>query len=95
MDEAEPAALFKGRHFEAEIIVLCVLWYLRLTWVSYCDTFREIIAWPRQVRFVQVFVDAVKKSHQRTFATAAANFAGADAQCDRGFGQREVPVWSK
>jgi transposase, IS6 family len=22
-------ALFKGRHFEAEIIVLCVRWYLR------------------------------------------------------------------
>ena len=25
----ERPALFKGRHFEAEIIVLCVRWYLR------------------------------------------------------------------
>jgi transposase-like protein len=25
----EPAVLFKGRHFDAEIIVLCVRWYLR------------------------------------------------------------------
>ena len=24
-------ALFKGRHFEAEIIVLCVRWYLRFS----------------------------------------------------------------
>jgi hypothetical protein len=83
--------LFSGRHFDREIIVLCVRWYLSLTWVSYCDTFREIIAWPWRVRFVQVFVDAVKKSRQRTFATAAANFACADAQCGRGFGQREIP----
>lgn len=36
--------LFKGRHFEPEIIILCVRRYLRLTWVSYCDIFREIVA---------------------------------------------------
>ena len=30
LDETEPAsAVFKGRHFEAEIIVVCVRWYLR------------------------------------------------------------------
>ena len=28
--------LFKGRHFEQEIIVLCVRWYLRYK-LSYCD----------------------------------------------------------
>ena len=28
-DAREPAGLFKGRHFEAEVIVLCVRWYLR------------------------------------------------------------------
>jgi hypothetical protein len=27
--------LFKGRHFDQEIVVLCVRWYLSLTWVSY------------------------------------------------------------
>jgi hypothetical protein len=25
--------LFKGRHFDQEIVVLCVRWYLSLTWV--------------------------------------------------------------
>ena len=30
-------ALFKGRHFEAEIIVLCVRWYLR-----YALSFRNL-----------------------------------------------------
>ena len=29
-------ALFKGRHFEAEIIVVCVRWYLRYA-LSYRD----------------------------------------------------------
>ena len=24
--------LFKGRHFEPEIIILCVRWYLRFKW---------------------------------------------------------------
>ena len=27
--QQNPSALFKGRHFEAEMIVLCVRWYLR------------------------------------------------------------------
>jgi hypothetical protein len=54
--------LFRKRQFEPAVIVTCVRWYLRLTWVSYCDTLREIIAWPRQRRLVQVFVDAVAHS---------------------------------
>jgi IS6 family transposase len=36
------AALFKGRHFEAEIIILCVRWYLRFS-LSYRDL-KEIMA---------------------------------------------------
>ena len=35
-------ALFKGRHFEAEIIILCVRWYLRFS-LSYRDL-KEIMA---------------------------------------------------
>ena len=35
-------ALFKGRHFEAEIIILCVRWYLRFS-LSYSDL-KEIMA---------------------------------------------------
>ena len=35
-------ALFKGRHFEAEIIVLCVRWYLRF-WLSFRNL-EEIMA---------------------------------------------------
>jgi transposase-like protein len=33
---ARQPALFKGRHFEAEIIVVCVRWYLRYA-LSYRD----------------------------------------------------------
>jgi len=29
-------ALFRGRHFEDVIIILCVRWYLRYS-LSYCD----------------------------------------------------------
>jgi transposase-like protein len=36
--------LFHRRRFADDVIILCVRWYLRLTWVSYCDTFREIMA---------------------------------------------------
>jgi transposase-like protein len=39
-----PSDPFFWRHYEGEIILLCVRWYLRLTLVSYCDAFREIIA---------------------------------------------------
>jgi transposase-like protein len=31
MHETEPAGAVQGRHFEAEIIVLCVRWYLRIS----------------------------------------------------------------
>ena len=30
------AELFEGRHFDREVIVLCVRWYLRFK-LSYCD----------------------------------------------------------
>ena len=39
---AKRPALFKGRQFEAEIILLCVRWYLRFS-LSYRDL-KEIMA---------------------------------------------------
>jgi hypothetical protein len=41
MRERRPV-LFKGRHFEAEIILLCVRWYLRFA-LSYRDL-KEMMA---------------------------------------------------
>jgi hypothetical protein len=38
--------------FPEEIISQCVRLYFSLTWVSYCDTFGEIIAWPHPRRLV-------------------------------------------
>jgi hypothetical protein len=76
--------LFWKRKFEPQVIITYVRWYLRLSWVSYCDTFREIIAWPRQRRFVQVFVDAIRKPGQGTLVTTTANFARADRRRGRG-----------
>ena len=35
-DEKPPTALFRGRHFADEIIVVCVRWYLRFS-LSYWD----------------------------------------------------------
>jgi len=34
----DPSALFKGRHFDYEIIVLCVRWY-----VTYKPSYRDLV----------------------------------------------------
>ena len=48
--------LFEGRHFDREIIVLCVRWYLRFK-LSFRDL-AEMMAEPRQsTRFSAVFPD--------------------------------------
>ena len=48
--------LFRGRHFDREVIILCVRWYLRYK-LSFRDL-AEMMAEPRQsTRFSAVFPD--------------------------------------
>jgi transposase-like protein len=62
--------LFNGRHFERDIIVLCVRWYLRSK-LSYRDLVEMMaerglaIAHTRIVRWVQRFVQAFEKCWNR------------------------------
>jgi transposase-like protein len=62
--------LFKGRHFERDIIVLCVRWYLRYK-LSYRDLVEMmaerglVVAHTTIMRWVQRFVPAFEKRWNR------------------------------
>src|SRR4029453_16198993 len=83
---------FKWRQHKGRLILLCVRWYLALALVSYCDTFREIIAWPLYRRLVQVFVDTISNGIQQAFVTTAADFADTNVKCNGGFRQCKIPL---
>ena len=67
--------LFKGRHFEREIIILCVRWDLRvkLSWRDLVEMMAErglTVAHTTILRWVQRFVPEFEKRWNR-YATAA------------------------
>jgi transposase, IS6 family len=67
-------ALFKGRHFEAEIIILCVRWYLRFA-LSLRDL-EELMA-ERNLRVDHVTISGggFNATHRSSISVAGGNFA--------------------
>ena len=66
MRQFEPLdSIFKGRHFEREIIILCVRWYLSFK-LSFRDLKRAIsVAHSTILRWVQHFTPQFEKRWQR------------------------------
>ena len=68
--EKDPAPRFKGRHFERDIIVLCVRWCLRYK-LSYRDLVAMmaerglVVAHATIMRWMQRFVPAFEKRWNR------------------------------
>jgi transposase-like protein len=77
--------LFKGRHFEREIIVLCVRWYLRFK-LSLRDLVEMMaergldLAHTTIMRWVQRFVPAFEKRWNRSAAARGSFVVRSDAE---------------
>jgi putative transposase len=55
------AELFKGRHFEREIIVLCVRWYLR-----YKLSYRDLVEMMAERGLVVAYTTIMRRVQRRT-----------------------------